>query len=1530
MRTKVNTNENIRIGHQVADGDVNLAYINSPDITPAKNVNLISSIYQTNYKEFYASPDGSFELNSDGTTAFNTDSIEITDQFALITNQTEELHPLYYRTKLKKTLDISSMKDKVSPYLTGHMELPATGEYKERVDLVYFGDQVTIGGLSNEDFYKIVLSPTENGREFEYDIWIYTSFRGGAGVNYRVSYKPFGKSCGREEILNLEPFFVKMYNNGTSNDLTSINPPLKVNHTLFDVNNEDILQLIPTIRVSQGNSFMSFRLSEADNVLLPSPNLRIKTIGGESETTQSITIDKTDILSIAEEYNTSGDVNIADLLTLNKYAVEHLTDIDMYRIRVPSRTVTLNNESRPGKLFKYQIDAKLEANYSELNHKTINLGIYFHQGEGIVNVDSLEHLIYNMSAILGTNLPSYISFENPNHPVNSTKENDDYWLIDLYQPLEVLSKYDLIIIAGYGDLDLSYCGSLLEYMKDGGRVWIDNCGNGNEALGIIGWPTESPTNVTFSNLLTSSGTVVLDSNDFVTAYYNLSDSNISLECYVNNVPIAAKVVIPEGEIWTTLAHWTGTGSEAAVAQRHIGTGTLLVSNLGLTRTICGLNQTDLAKQSTSKYTFNLILETIRNLWVRSPKITERIYFTSNIFPIEQSEKIYTIDSINSIDTAKKLLAPSIREFMQAYAPIDLKKTTGTFTIKVYNMDGSECLTVVMPGTNDNSVLTGNEVLWAYLTDSSENQNFDIQELGFVDAETDIYYPDIDFNCSITSCAYDWGGETGYQEITGSSLSFPCTINKNERIKDIVALSNLPARGAGGAWIDPRNTFYKLKLEDEDKNVNLGFYSDHYHYDNSGQAILSWEDIYQEYPNIYKSYNADFKYKITNEFGFPEGWVPSDTTDVQIISVQSDYDKDYLHIKFAPKRNSTVASISKTDYENNWVAVTPHLTYVVSMDIKLISGNPFLLANSVNNVATLALNLKSEFNLVAGEWQTISFELEPSISVLRLKPLAVYSTDSDLECCIANLSVRPKTKMTDIKVCAWTNEYGIRASKRKFAIREVSYKDIKIEYPDTNDLRDPWYLRIHNGKYSADYYADNNVHVAPVKCVYTVPEYHHQVFDPYFPYMRETNGTITFVNASTLQLANNNIVEGSLKLYRRVWENTSIHREKLSTEDKINFKSLHGNWASTPDLKIEILTADFNEVSLEHIIIDYDEGTLQFNQTIQYEVYATYTYSEQEEVSVKDIDTANGVIYTVNDLDFRDDIYAKYIYREEYLEYQGYADENGFHELNLNPLYSKEFYDSNYDNIIIYLLPYMENGNIKEELSYVRHAFTKNFNEILYNYPQAIKLAELKLQANDDIKEATVLDARSRGGGLKEEISKQVINAKLKDSIHFWDLSPWDGIAYQSAGTVVIDLPKSILDQMTEKEVMENIKKYLALGIFPIINYVDDVEAKYIYIINTNDIENLDINGSIELEFGYDSATPVNIQEGLLTLASIKLDDEAINITITNNKLTITPVNALVAGTDYTLIIPTFALCAEADITANTKSEYRLLIHTVSI
>jgi len=221
--------------------------------------------------------------------------------------------------------------------------------------------------------------------------------------------------------------------------------------------------------------------------------------------------------------------------------------------------------------------------------------------------------------------------------------------------------------------------------------------------------------------------------------------------------------------------------------------------------------------------------------------------------------------------------------------------------------------------------------------------------------------------------------------------------------------------------------------------------------------------------------------------------------------------------------------------------------------------------------------------------------------------------------------------------------------------------------------------------------------------------------------------------------------------------------------------------------------------------------------------------------IEDVDVQNGIIYFRPDVGSVNITSVSYTYLEKNFEYKG-ININAHFSQNPNLidkfvlLYAKPLEGSDYfrNKKTIY---HIVSSSIEEGIANIQAADTDIPSIIIggYSIGQVI--------TSDKVK---VLDTRSLGGGLlsnegplsplqqyrygnisatKKKTSP--IESYYKESASFWDVGNWDGEIYPGAAAITISLPESLRSKMSKKEIAERATKFIAAGVYPVIEYYPD-------------------------------------------------------------------------------------------------------------
>lgn len=220
--------------------------------------------------------------------------------------------------------------------------------------------------------------------------------------------------------------------------------------------------------------------------------------------------------------------------------------------------------------------------------------------------------------------------------------------------------------------------------------------------------------------------------------------------------------------------------------------------------------------------------------------------------------------------------------------------------------------------------------------------------------------------------------------------------------------------------------------------------------------------------------------------------------------------------------------------------------------------------------------------------------------------------------------------------------------------------------------------------------------------------------------------------------------------------------------------------------------------------------------------------------IEDVDVKNGIIYVSDTRYITEDTEITYSYLENNYEYKG---------ININAHFSQnpnllEKY------IIIYAIPVDGIGYYKTKQS-IRHVVGSSVSEAISKIELLNKNAPYVVIGGYNVNQVTtsdrvkILDTRSLGGGLlssdgpinpiKRNFYGLIDNTKkipkiensYKESSSFWDIGNWDGEIYPGAAAIAVGIPDSIRSKMPKDEVESRASKFIAAGVYTIIDYYKD-------------------------------------------------------------------------------------------------------------
>jgi len=274
-----------------------------------------------------------------------------------------------------------------------------------------------------------------------------------------------------------------------------------------------------------------------------------------------------------------------------------------------------------------------------------------------------------------------------------------------------------------------------------------------------------------------------------------------------------------------------------------------------------------------------------------------------------------------------------------------------------------------------------------------------------------------------------------------------------------------------------------------------------------------------------------------------------------------------------------------------------------------------------------------------------------------------------------------------------------------------------------------------------------------------------------------------------------------------------------------------------------------------------------------------------EVKIKDVSFSDGIIITDEAISENDNIVCTYTYIEESYVYRGFwRNKSDFARIDLNPnmyhTYSDLTYTPSEDkpsknlfNKVIYFFlkptiicevdpDYNSMVVDREDDSMIKDVVQLNkaciYHQIDNPMPQSsvdIQIGSVYIRQNTSLHSTVLVDSRTRGGGIIESMKDDLRHELEPDSDYYLDIGYYDGEPYQENGVIIIRLDKKVLKEFggmfTQGDVEQKVKRWLGLGVYPIIEYVDTYNKydmpQYSLVVEDTYSNVIDITPEIYLE-----------------------------------------------------------------------------------
>lgn len=217
--------------------------------------------------------------------------------------------------------------------------------------------------------------------------------------------------------------------------------------------------------------------------------------------------------------------------------------------------------------------------------------------------------------------------------------------------------------------------------------------------------------------------------------------------------------------------------------------------------------------------------------------------------------------------------------------------------------------------------------------------------------------------------------------------------------------------------------------------------------------------------------------------------------------------------------------------------------------------------------------------------------------------------------------------------------------------------------------------------------------------------------------------------------------------------------------------------------------------------------------------------------IKFVDENNGIVYLNQRIYKGTDISVDYSFKETDYEYDGV-------NLNVSTPHNPLAVDS---YVSFYLKPIAADGALISGRRGVFHEITNTMAQasskiaipikeiqasVIPIYEPVIYLGSIIGSQGAFYDDFSVIDTRSRGGGIKKELVEQV-RSTWREAEFFFDVADFNGINVPGNAGVVINLDQSMIDDIDRDEIVERATKSVAVGVVPVIDFKEPEEPDLI-------------------------------------------------------------------------------------------------------
>lgn len=261
---------------------------------------------------------------------------------------------------------------------------------------------------------------------------------------------------------------------------------------------------------------------------------------------------------------------------------------------------------------------------------------------------------------------------------------------------------------------------------------------------------------------------------------------------------------------------------------------------------------------------------------------------------------------------------------------------------------------------------------------------------------------------------------------------------------------------------------------------------------------------------------------------------------------------------------------------------------------------------------------------------------------------------------------------------------------------------------------------------------------------------------------------------------------------------------------------------------------------------------EFNKPFTIKLYKKID-DELFEIKIRDVSFSDGIIVTEEAISENDNIICDYVYVEESYVYRGFwRTKTEFGRLDVNPNKYHTYSDLNFVpsetrptknlfNKVIYffmkpsviyevdeseddLIYDNKNANLGKIISSNEDTLYHQIDNPIPEERADIYIGSIYIRQNTSLHSTILVDSRTRGGGILESMPDSLRHELEPESDYYLDIGYYDGQPYQENGIIVVRLDNRLLKayggKFTQGDIESKVKRWLGVGVYPIIEYVN--------------------------------------------------------------------------------------------------------------